>query len=307
MNPYDYPRGGPDVTLALEKANSRWSRSSLKFVTAAPAASDESRIVKAEYFRPLRAGNCPLAIIVHGLGDHTVFPCKLLARSLVNREIACLVLYTVFHSTRMPEAMKKRAPIFTCEEWFEAYRAAVIEVRQAVDWGTSRPEINRGQIAVVGISLGGFVSAIAMGVEERLGAGVFITMGGDAIIVGWESKTDTFRKGYTCGEEECRRVHAQYPRYLAEVAEKGLENVTPLKQCFLSDTLTYGHRLRGRPVLMINARRDKYIPREAAVRFREECGRPSIVWLPAGHVTIWGLYLVISRNVSRFLGSSFQG
>jgi len=292
--------------VVQEKANSKWSRSSIKFVTAAPATHDESRLVRGEYFRPLRASSVPLAIILHGLGDHTVFPCKLLARSLVNRGIACLLLYTVFHSSRMPETMKRRLHVLTCEEWFEAYRTAVIEVRQAVDWASSRPEIMAGQIAVLGISLGGFVSAIAMGVEERLKAGVFITMGGDAMIVGWESKADTFRKGYTCGEEECRRFHNQYPQYLAEVAKKGLENVAPLKQCFLSDTLTYGHRLKGRPVLMINARRDKYIPKEAAVRFREECGCPSIVWLPAGHVTIWGLYPAISRKVARFLGSSFK-
>jgi len=306
MNPYDYPRGQPDVTLAPGKANSKWSRSSIEFVTAAPSAHDESRFVRGEYFRPLQASSAPLAIILHGLGDHSVFPCKLLARSLVNRGIACLILYSVFHSSRMPETMKRRLHILTCEEWFEGYRASVIEVRQAVDWASSRPEINPGQIAVVGISLGGFVSAIAMGVEERLKAGVFITMGGDAVTVGWKSKIDTFRKGYTCGEEECRRVHTQYPRYLAEVAEKGLENVAPVKQCFLSDTLTYAHRLKGRPVLMINARRDKYIPREATVRFREECGRPAIVWLPAGHVTIWGLYPVISRNISRFISSSFK-
>jgi pimeloyl-ACP methyl ester carboxylesterase len=306
MNPYDYSRGGPDVTLALRKANSKWSRSSVKFASAAPAARDESSIVEGEYFRPLRASNAPLAIILHGLGDHTVFPCKLLARSLVSRGIACLLLYTVFHSSRMPESMKIRMPVLTCEEWFEGYRTSVIEIRQAVDWAITRPEINPEQIAVVGMSLGGFAAAIAMAVEERLRAGVFITMGGDAIITGWESKADTFRKGYNCSEEECRKVHAQYPRYLARVIEEGLENVAPLKQCFLSDTLTYGHRLKDRPVLMINARWDKYIPREAAVRFWQECGRPSIIWLPTGHVTIWGLYPVISRNVARFLGSAFK-
>ena len=306
MNPYDYRRSEADFTVGVEKANSRWSRSSVKFVTAAPAAHDESRIVKGEYLRPLRVNNAPLAIILHGLGDHTVFPCRLLSRSLVSRGIACLILYSVFHSSRMSEDMKRRAPDLTCEEWLECYRTSVIEVRQAVDWVSSRPEINREQIAVVGISLGGFVSAIAMGVEERLKAGVLITMGGNAITIAWKSKADTFRKSYTCTEEECRRVHAQYPQYLAEVTEKGFENVTPFKQCFLSDTLTFGHRLKGRPILMVNARWDKYIPRQAALEFWEECGRPEIIWLPAGHVTIWGLYPVISKNVARFIGSSFK-
>ena len=51
MNPYDYSRGGPDVTLALQKANSKWSRSSVRFASAAPAARDEGSIVEGEYFR----------------------------------------------------------------------------------------------------------------------------------------------------------------------------------------------------------------------------------------------------------------
>jgi dienelactone hydrolase len=110
-----------------------------------------------------------------------VIPCKLLARSLVNRGIACLILYSVFHTSRMPEDMRRRAPVFTSDEWFEGYRISVIEVRQAADWACSMPEINHEQISVVGISLGGFISAVAMGVEERLRAGVFITIGGEML------------------------------------------------------------------------------------------------------------------------------
>jgi hypothetical protein len=306
MNPYDYPGGEPNFTVAVEKANSNWSRSSVKFVTAGPALHDESRIARGEYFQPLRASNASLAIIMHGLGDHSVIPCKLLARSLVNRGIACLLLYSVFHTSRMPEDMRRRAPVFTSEEWFEGYRISVIEVRQVADWACSRQEINHEQIAVVGISLGGFISAVAMGVEERLRAGVFITMGGNAEILTWKSKTDTFRKSHNCTEEECREVHTQYPQYLAQVAEKGFANVTPLKQCFLTDAMTFGHSLRGRPILMINALWDKYIPKQATLEFWEECAKPAIIWLPAGHAGIWALYPLISKRVGRFLDSSFK-
>jgi hypothetical protein len=306
MNPYDYPGGEPNFTLAVEKANSKWSRSSVKFVTAGPALHDEGRIARGEYYQPLRVSNAPLAIILHGLGDHSVIPCKLLARSLVNRGIACLILYSVFHTSRMPEDMRKRAHAFTSEEWFEGYRISVIEVRQAADWACNRPEINHEQISVVGISLGGFISAVAMGVEEQLRAGVFITMGGNSETITWKSKTDTFRKSHNCTEEECRQVHTQYPQYLAQVAEKGFANVTPLKQCFLTDAMTFGYSLQGRRILMINALWDKYIPKQATLEFWEECAKPAIIWLPAGHASIWALYPLISTRVARFIDSSFK-
>lgn len=57
------------------------------------------------------------------------------------------------------------------------------EVRQVADWAGSRPEINHNQIAVTGVSLGGFISAIAMEIDERLKAGVFVATGGDSELI----------------------------------------------------------------------------------------------------------------------------
>lgn len=142
MNPYDCPGGKPNFALGVEKANSRWSRYSVEFSTAYPTPSKESRVARGEYFRPLQGNDVPLAIILHDLGDHSVIPCKLLARTLINKGIGYLVLYLVFHSSRMPEPVRRPASTFTSEEWFEGYRASVIEVRQVVDWACSWPEIN---------------------------------------------------------------------------------------------------------------------------------------------------------------------
>jgi cephalosporin-C deacetylase-like acetyl esterase len=306
VNPYQYSRGEPSFNLRIERTNSDWSRYAVEFSTPYPTPSEEGRIVRGEYFRPLRASNVPVVVLIHGLGDLSVVPCKLLARTLVNKGIACFVLYLVFHSSRMPESVRKRMPALTSDEWFEGYRTSVIELGQVVDWAYSRPEINHEQIGVIGISLGGFISAIAMGIDERLKAGVFIAMGANSEVITWESKADTFRKGPICTRAECREAHTYYPQYLAEVSERGFENVTPFKQCFLTDAMTFAHRLRNRPILMINALWDKYIPRRATLQFWEACGKPSIMWLPGGHASIWAWYPSISRKVTAFLSSNFN-
>ena len=306
MDPYEYSGGEPDFTLGVEKANSKWSRRSVEFSTGCPTLHWESRTARGEYFRPLKADRLALGIILHGLGDLSVVPCRLLARTLVNRGIACLVLYLPFHSSRMPETVAKRMPDLTPDEWFEGYRISVIEVRQVVDWAYGRPEINHEQLAVLGVSLGGFISAIAMGIEERLRAGVFIAMGGNSEVITWESKADTLRKGPICSRVECHQAHTYYPQYLAEVAERGFENVTPFKQCFQTDAMTFAHRLRGRPILMINALRDKHIPRRATLQFWEACGKPAIMWLPGGHASMWACYPSIGRKVTAFLSSNFN-
>jgi cephalosporin-C deacetylase-like acetyl esterase len=305
VNPFSYSYDNHCVNLRLDKTTPRWLRYKVDFYTAHPTCYQENNTVRGEYFQPKDIDKAPLAILVHGLGDQSVIPCRLLAHTLVKRGIACFILYLVFHSSRMPQTIRKRAPALTSEEWFEGYQNSVIEIRQVLDLAGERKEINIKEVAVIGISLGGFVSAIAMGVDERIKAGVFIACGGNSEVITWGSKSDIFRKGSICTEAECHHIHSYYPQYLAEVVEKGVENVTPTKYCFLTDTMTFAHSLQGRPVLMINALWDKYIPREATLGFWEASGKPTIKWLPAGHASIWLWYPLISRRIASFLSSTF--
>ena len=305
MNPYSYQCGDRQFNLHLRETTRGWFHYAVDFPSAYPTRYEENSIVRGEYFQPRGKGNTPLAILVHGWGDRSLIPCKLLARALVKKGIACFILYLVFHSSRMSESVKKRLPILTPEEWFEGYRISVIDIRQIIDWASSRTEINNEQIAVIGISLGGFISAIAMGVDKRVKAGVFLTAGGNSEKVTWMSRSPVIRKGCICTKEECRRIHSLYPQYLAEVAEKGLENVTPLKQCFLTDTMTFAPYLRRRPILMLNSLWDEAIPKQATLDFWEACDKPDIIWFPTAHATIWLWYPRISRRIVDFLGSTF--
>jgi len=305
MNPYSYQSRKPRFNLDLKQTTSRWSRYEVDFPTAHPTKYRENNTARGEYFRPRGTDRAPLAIIVHGWGDRSIIPCRFLARTLVKRGIACFILYLVFHTSRMPEVIKTRLPVLTPEEWFEGYQVSVIDVRQVVDWASHRPEINEQQVAVVGISLGGHVSAIAMGAEKRIAAGVFIIAGGNAERITWTSRNEAIRKGHSCTEAECHQIHSHYPQFLADVADKGLEHVTPTKECFLTDTLTFAPYLRKRPVLMINALWDNAIPRQATLDLWEACGRPAISWFPGTHGTVWLLYPLIGRRITHFLTSTF--
>ena len=68
-------------------------------------------------------------------------------------------------------------------------------------------------------------------------------------------------------EAEYRHIQESYEQYLAEVAEKGFENVTPPRKSSLTDPMAFAYRLRQHPVLMINARWDTAIPKEATLDF----------------------------------------
>jgi esterase/lipase len=305
MNPYDYQRQDIKANLQLKETTSRWLRYAVDFPTAYAVYNEENNIVLGEYFQPRNVSRSPLAIIIHGWGGRSAIPCRLLARTLVKKGIAAFILYLVFHTSRMPETMKSHLPYITPEGWFEGYCASVIEVRQIIDWASSRPELDKERTAVLGISLGGFVSAIAMGVDKRIKAGVFMVAGGNSEKITWNTSNEAIIKGHGC-TAECREARSHYPQYLAEVADKGFGNVTPSKDCFLTDALTFAPYLRERPILMLNAMWDKTIPKEATLDFWEACHKPSIVWLPSTHVTFWLWYPVIAQKIVDFLSSAFD-
>ncbi|MBN1862614.1 MAG: alpha/beta hydrolase [Dehalococcoidales bacterium] len=303
INPYSYRADTPDFVTKLTKETRGWQQYAVAFPTAHPTRHEKSNTVRGEYFRPRSTGHkLPLAILVHGLGDRSVIPMKLLARYLAGRGIACFVLYLVLHSSRMPPEQPSR---LSSDEWFENYRISVIDVRQVIDWAETRDELDSQKIAVVGISFGGFISAIAMGVDQRLRAGVLIISGGNLEKIAYLSKTLPKRWGFRHTEAEFRAQQESYSSYLNKVAEKGWEMVEPAQRGFLIDALTYAGYLRDRPLLMINARRDEVIPKEATLDFWEASGRPAISWLPGGHITIWLWYPLIQWKIGRFLKATF--
>ena len=305
QNPYSYLSFEPCFNLRIKGVTKKWSHYAVNFPAVHPTDHAENGTVHGEYFQPPGVDSAPLAILVHGIGDHSVIPCKLLARDLVKKGIACFIPYLMFHSSRLPKVLKKRLPALTCEEWFEGYQTSVIDIRRVVDWARGRAEISQERIVVIGISFGACISAITMGIDKRIKAGVFVATGGNAEVITWTNKVKAIRKGATCTQAECRDIHSHYPLYLVEVANNGFENVIPVKECFLNDPLTFASYLRERPVLMLNALWDEVVPRKATVDFWERCDKPPIVWFPASHATIWLWYPLISRKIVRFLRATF--
>lgn len=306
INPYCYQDGKTAFNLRLERKTAKWLRYAVDFPTAHANIYPEQNTALGQYYQPLRVSPAPLAILVHGMGDLSLTPLKLLARALAKRGIASFILRLVLHSSRHPEVIRQRFPNLTSEEWLEAHRTSVIELRQIADWAKTRAEINEKQLALLGISLGGFISAIAMGLDRRFGAGVLIVTGGNTAKIAHLCRLAGIRRGYQRTEVEYQEMQLQYLNYLDEVVGRGLENVSPPNQHYLTDPLTYAHFLKGRPVLMLNARWDEAVPRESTLDFWEASGRPEISWFPASHAGIWLWYPFIRKKITNFLGSAFD-
>lgn len=304
MNPFDYTIADSGFETRLIATTSHWSHYAVTFPAAHQTRYEESNTVFGDYFMPHNMECSPLVILLHGFGDKSLIPCGMLARHLAKQGIATFVLYLIFHSSRMPKAMRGQFLPPTVQGWLEAFRVSVIDVRTVIDWAAGKDEIDEQRIGTVGISLGGMISAIAMGTDERIVAGIFVVTGGNLEELSWGGRSSIARRGHSCTRAECHSVYSRYPKYLNEVAQKGLENVSPVKECFLFDPITFAAHLRGRPILMINALWDEIIPKRSTLDFWEACGRPQLIWLPATHLSIYLWYPIIRRKVSAFFKSS---
>jgi cephalosporin-C deacetylase-like acetyl esterase len=303
-NPYNYKHQNIVDSLSLIEDTTSWSRYSVEFESSWPAQYLGNSRVKGEYFYPKGAKSAPLAILVHGMGARSVIPCKLIAHTLGKKGIASFVLYLIFHKYRVSEPIITKYPRLSTEEWFESYQISVNDIRQVIDWAHGRPELNIDDLAVVGISYGGFIAAISMALDKHIKAGIFIVMGGNSEKI---TRHSTFlRWTYKHNESTFKQNQEAYRRFLAEIDEKGLENVEAGKRSYLTDPMSFARYLRNRPVLMLNAMWDEMIPRIATTDLWEACGKPSISWYPATHASIWLWYPFISSRISRFLKSSLK-
>ncbi len=305
MYPYDYADTPADFSLEVTQRRPHWERYRVEFRPAAPTRYESAGRAYGQYFRPKAAGQpAPLVVMLHGVGDASTVPCRWLARHLAGHGIASFVLYLPLHSSRLPDGSGRSVPRWGDDEWFECYRSSVVEVRQVLDWAATRPELDAGHLGVFGISFGGFVAAIAMGVDRRLRAGVLVVSGGNSGRIVWEARARVVRGSFRMDRREYQEGQAVYAAYLSEVVRRGVERVEPPRRSYLNDPMTFAHLLRGRPLLMLNARWDEFVPRRAVLDFWEAAGRPELVWLPTTHASIWLLYPRIRRVVTGFLRRS---
>ncbi len=66
-----------------------------------------------------------------------------------------------------------------------AMRQGVCDVRRAVSWLNSRPDVDGTRLAVAGISLGGIVASVAAAVDPAIQHGAFLLAGGDLSVILW--------------------------------------------------------------------------------------------------------------------------
>jgi dienelactone hydrolase len=222
----------------------------------------ENNTVYAEYYRPKGPGPFPAVIVLDITGGDQSLS-RFIARTMAQNGIAGLFVQMAYYGPRRPAGSKLKMLSTNIPQTMEAVRQTVLDCRHAAAWLASRPEVDAKRLGIMGTSLGSFVATLTGEMEPRLSR-VAILLGGGGLVDAFydHPKAATYVKAYELlgGSKE------QVKKLLAPV-----------------DPITAAANLRGRPVLMIAARRDEIVPPSAAVALWEAMGRPKIVWYDTTH------------------------
>ncbi|MCX7699778.1 MAG: alpha/beta hydrolase family protein, partial [Gemmataceae bacterium] len=178
-------------------------------------------------------------------------------------QVAALHVKMAYYGPRRPAKLPLRMLSTDIPHTLAAVRQTVLDLRRAVAWLETRPEIDGSKLGICGTSLGSFLAALTAESEPKLSKVALLYGGGG------------FVEGY--------RDHPRAKPLVIALQILGIP-LDVLKQALAPvDPLTCADNLKSRDVLIVAAKRDDIVPPRMAELMWEACGKPKIVWFDTTH------------------------
>lgn len=150
------------------------------------------------------------------------------------------------------------------------FRQSVIDIRRGIDWAVTQPGVDQERIGILGVSLGGVLSQLAMQADQRIRSGVILLSGQDLPQI-----LDT--SGYIVVKRYRQALMKKLDldqKSLVNLAEKTFREVDPK---------SFNDRIDPAKVLMVSGRYDNIIRYEVTKATWENMGHPELFVIPSGH------------------------
>jgi dienelactone hydrolase len=232
-----------------------------------PSGDARNDLIPAELYEPTAMrprGAVVLLPIWRGIGPALE---RYVASQLARRGYAVMIVPLPYQFGRVPLGV--RSGSLTITDDLPKNRTVLLQA--VADARTSRLWLrDRGyredRIAVMGISLGGHVAALAYGADPGFALGAFVLTGGDIADLLWNDSRET--------------------RWIKrKLVKRGVTFEEIRKLCVEVEPLRYARPWRGPGVVMAAARRDKIVPPANVRALRTALGSPPILWLDATHTS----------------------
>ncbi len=269
----------PFERVDLGEVFTKLSMSRVTFPSPVVTPHIQNNTVHCEYYRPHRKDPVPGVIVLHILGGDFQLS-RMFCHALAHRGVAAMLVKMPYYGPRRVAGVARRMIDKDPQLTVAGMTQAVLDIRRATAWLGSRQEIDPERLGLFGISLGGITGALVAGVEPRLKHVCLLLAGGDIGRIAWESS-------------EVREIREHW-------LKQGKTREDFLGAMASIDPVQYGSNVRGRRILMLNAREDEVIPRPCTSALWEALGKPEIVWYSGGHYSVALHLLDAIRRVTDF-------
>lgn len=238
---FEYDRTPIPIRMKFQEETDKYSIYLVKFdVKDFPEL--KNRYARVFYFvQKKRRENSPCLIVLPPTGGGMDIP-KRFAEYFAEQGFTTLAFY-------------RRERFFNPEKTLEynehLFRQSVIDVRRAIDFLYTQPEVDTNKLGIMGASLGGIISSLATAADSRIKATAMLISGGNLPKIldrSNYSRIARFRDG----------LIRQYNISRSEISEFTEPYLKPI------DPITYAKRIDPSKMLMINGYLDTIIPLSAA-------------------------------------------
>jgi dienelactone hydrolase len=229
-------------------------------------------LVRGRYFHRSGGGRRGLAIVLPIWG-RSKYPTAITTRRLVRRgELDVLVLAgerSMFDWRAVSGATTEKELMAEIRRWESVFAVTVEDVRRAIDWAASRPEVDASRIGLVGFSMGAVLAATVTGLDSRVSRGVFVE--------GSPRLEDVFLGCPMLPGRVRERLLARFDWTREDLRGRLAPELAPI------NPITYAARIDPRNVLLFDAARDRFVPRASREELWVAMGRPERITLRYGH------------------------
>ncbi|MDZ7373977.1 MAG: acetylxylan esterase [candidate division KSB1 bacterium] len=250
---YDY-----DARLPLEvTVDTVWNRPDRIRLHVTYTSVHDCRVTALWTLPKLAPQPVPAILVQHGLGDRKEVDYVEAADSVFTRSgFAVFRIDFQYHGERRRQGRTVRfdegLPFTARDAWAQT----VFDLRRAVDFLDSRPEIDPARTGFLGISLGGILGTVFVAVEPRIEAPILALAGGGLrFVLRGKAFDDSVR------------------RLLAPI-----------------EPLNFVDQISPRPLLFVLARQDEIIPQASSLLLYRQARKPKQIWWYEGRhrtVPVW--------------------
>jgi dienelactone hydrolase len=234
----------------------------------------DGNLVTALYYQGKLAGKKKLVVVLPIWGTHT-YPPRKITKSLSKYSDGEMNILRIlgenylFDWENMRAIASEQELIAVAQDMVKRVQTHVIDIRRAIDWAESQPEIDRKRIGIIGFSLGATIASLVAENEPRIGASV-LAMGGANI-------NEMFATCFGRAEEARNLIIERLGWTSDTFGQKLAGPLTPINPA------SFPGKVDPKRVIIFDAAYDNCIPESGREALWQAMGRPKRITWPYNH------------------------